>query len=77
VFLGAVQILQVLGNSNSKYSIYIHVYEKILGRFLSVMVTFTPLFLSFVIVFSIVFPKAIIITVYVLQKIIIINYQYL
>jgi hypothetical protein len=62
VLLGAVLILQVIGNMNSDvwvHSIYIHVYGKILRRFLSVMATFAPLFVSFAVVFNIIFPEVI------------------
>jgi hypothetical protein len=72
VLLTAVFILQVIGNSNSAcliHSIYIHVYEKVICRFLSVMATFAPLFVSFAVVFIIIFPNVIIYVAHVLQKI--------
>jgi hypothetical protein len=62
VLVGAVLILQAIGNMNCDtgvHSIYIHVYGRILRRFLSVMATFAPLFLSFAVVFNIIFPKVI------------------
>jgi hypothetical protein len=74
VLLGAVLILQVVGNSNSDFvvhSIYIHVYGKVLYRFLSVMATFAPLFAAFAVVFIIIFPKVTIIRAYVFPKVVI------
>jgi hypothetical protein len=71
VLLGAVLILEVIGNSNSDFlvhSIYIHVYGKVMFRFLSVMATFAPLFTSFAVVFNIIFPKAIIVRSYVCRR---------
>jgi hypothetical protein len=57
--LGSALIVQVIGDSNldfAVHSIYVHVYTRVLRRFLSVLATFSSIILGFAISFNIVFP---------------------
>ncbi|XP_035705739.1 uncharacterized protein LOC110845658 isoform X2 [Folsomia candida] len=59
ILICAGLILQVVGNSNCNFgihSIYIHVYGKVMLRFMSVIATFSPLIISFSLAFNIMYP---------------------
>lgn len=60
IMLGSILLLQLIGDSDWGFcihSIYVHVYVRVLTRFLTVISTFAVILLGFAISFTVIFPQ--------------------